>query len=470
MKKIKFFERGISLAFVVIMAASMGILMIAVSDTLKYVSNQHNYLANMDRAMRASETGLNSALGYLLLNPGSVPANGDFYPSPNNPGVDSSTNFSYWIAKRSTPTIDSYYIVVSATNTYYGKKYWMMLHSYVRVSNTGDYLMAIADEVNILDGTDASNGKVYAPKLSFDISKPGRTTRVKRAEYVDEPLSPLAGSGNYVNPGTNNGKIEITEPSGVYRPVKLPFRLLFPQVLDTDIDTFKEKAHVGTANQHIKCNFSGEIFPPGYAGGQLTNDTYPSAYTAPALGWHTNDNLDKVYYCPENMYIRGEVYGQVIFVTTNTIFITGDLIKHPDIVPPIDIPGEGFVSSSTAHEAILVTRQNVMISNNFYGAWGSRSPAGAQQKIEAFILAPHGTFSAVQYTDPVPATNANNEFHDNLELVFKGSMILSVQPQTFSVVFATRSYTYDDDLRNHPPPYMPALAQIIVSQEQIMNK
>lgn len=448
-------EKGFSLPFAVAVAAGGAILLLGLSKVLNMNTHQAVYLNGMREAFRLAESGLNSMVGQLVVNPGLSTSDTLWYTGNPTP-ISGQGEYQNYVIRRDAPIPNGYYIVTCATRTISGKKFAVRLHSYVAISNASEYLIAVTDAATITDGIDASSGKVYAPKLTFMTDKPAVQTKVKAAEYV-ETVTP-----NPVNPAD----IVITENSG--QPLKLPYRITFPQVLDSDIDRYTTLAHAtGTASGwvHEKCSFTGDVFPPGYYGGQDLLDSYPSSK-------HTDFNEDHVYYCHNDITFNGDVtvHGQVLFVTTNTIYIGGNLRKATGA-----IPGAGssvnHISSSTAHEAVLITRKNVIVNTAFYPAPYTVA-LHLTQTIEAMVLAPHGTFKANTYPDP---NGGFNEIHGDLKFRFKGSMVTGSNPNfatTFLDAFGgtpARTYEYDEDLLNFPPPYMPALADIRFSIEDTVD-
>lgn len=463
-------ENGFTLAFAAFIAAAMAILLLGISRMVTVNNRQAVYLDNMREVFRLAETGMNTMVGKLIVNPSLSLSSTQWYTeAPTGYGGGEYQNY---VTRRNIPIPNGYYIVTTATKSVGGlssKKYAVRLHAYVAISNAAEYLLAVSDKASIGDGTDAATGKVYAPVVNFQVVNGLPRTKLADVQYVNQ-----IQVNNTVAATVNTTEVRINcdgpySANPCIQPTQLAYRITFPQVLDSDALYYQEIAHAtGTATNwvHEKCVWvsSDNIYPPGYVGSAIAG--YPDNYAK-----HTSTNADHVYYCHNNMYVAGTVFGQVIFVTTNTIFISSDLVKSTSL----SFPGEGstsaYASSSTAHQAVLITRHDVIISTGFWGPY----VAGQfkTQRIEAMVLAPHGTLGVVEYQDPNPVTNLNNEIHENLQLKYKGSLVVGSNPEPGNVFQGgtpPREYQYDTDFRDHPPPYLPALADIhYVFEETILG-
>jgi hypothetical protein len=220
--------------------------------------------------------------------------------------------------------------------------------------------------------------------------------------------------------------------------------------VDDDMARFKKWAGPHT----VTGTFSGDIYPPGFDGA----DSFSSPtdkYKVPLTPGHTTLNAHHIYYYDGDMKIEGTVHGQVLFVATGNIYISSSLVVSTDLG---DMPGAGFASSSTAHQAVLITRGNVYIQSNL-----QIPPTGTiTEYIQALILAPNGKFIPQNYTDLFS--------HPRLALDFEGALILSTMknspdPALTSVFQAGRTYRYMDSLRTNPPPYLPYVVDIYYSLE-----
>jgi hypothetical protein len=441
---------------------ALGSLLMILSLTQTNISNSHQgtYINAMDRAYRLSETGLNDAIGKIFIAPNSLDT-----PSFLNPvALNSSEVYMHTAVPGSALAQGGYYIVTSATKTVGGKNFNVRLHSHVKISNAAEYFWAVDNQLIVAQGVNASQGKVYARDLQFIAVGATPVTQVLSAEYSNN-VTPLPNDAAYLS----GGAVAIADAPHI--PEKLDAPLVFPQVLDSDLTRYRELAHMNPLDPndmsvgHAKCVFTGNIYPPGYEGGKITSGFFPDTYAR-----HTSDNRDHVYYCPGDMSIEGRVIGQVVFVATGTIRITGSIISDSNnlLFPLPTMPGATFASSSTAHQAVLITRKNVIITKDFYD-----TGVGGQQvqTIEALIMAPQGMLSAEPYT--------NTATHLNLKLIFTGSMILGAiannPPYNFATVFDSstavpkRIYKYMTSLKTNPPPYLPAVTDIFYSFEEVVS-
>ncbi|MFN0117442.1 MAG: hypothetical protein ACKVQC_03995 [Elusimicrobiota bacterium] len=457
--------KGISVAFAGVFAISIFLGIIAISEVLKRSSHQSYYLDEMNKTYRLVETGLSQAMGRIANNPN------DFtWTGVAQSGFESGESFTNYLTSGAFVGGTNYYIVTSATRTRNGKDYSTTLHTYAKVSNVADYFAAIsgADPLVITKGVDVSLGKIYAPNLIFNLTGSALVTKVLQAEFTQTVTPPKLWGGAIIP-----AQIDITEPS-IGPEAKMPIRLnqpmLFPQVLQADLDRYETLANAHTVKDLFGSNVpiavggpETKIFPPGYfrdtGGGVCTpaaHSTPTDQYLVQYPGLRTCDNEEHIYYSANSMRIDGEVNGQVLFVSERDIFITGNLTINPGIGP---YPGDPLPSSSTAHQAILITRGNVIISSTYY------TGAPVTQTIQALVMAPHGRLIASIYADlTAPA---------NMKLIFSGSMILGSTPQSIPDVYndltggtPPRTYSYMNSLKTSPPPFIPVTSEIIYSIEK----
>lgn len=451
MKRWRQFDRGSAIAFAAIVGIVFLILLISIVQLLRNTTKQLNILQATDNAISVAETGLNRAIGRLAI--GGTPITDGTWVTPA--GVQGSYHNTF--EEISTP-FPCHYIRTDSAVDYGSTAFRATLHSYVRVSNVGDFFAAVYDELSIGEGANAEKGRVYSPtSLIFSPATVGNPTRVKAAEYYLE-CDPPPGDPQYVN-----GTIQISEPAD-HQPQKPKTRRLFPQVLDSDMDNFRSLAKMGTADAHNVCDFTGalwaHIFPPGYVGGQNGDDHYTK---------HSDFNEDHVYFCEGDMTIGDAglstriIHGQVLFVASGSIHLRGNIISYTG-TNPSDYPGAGFASSSTAHQAVFLTQNSVFISSTYW-----TTGAGAlTQTIEGLVMAVNGELRTWGYN----GDSSIHEAHTKLSLNFKGSLILQTLPSTaphkITTVFgAGRTYSYMDSLATHPPPYLPAIAEIIYQFEEV---
>jgi hypothetical protein len=436
-------EQGVAMAVAFIVAILMGAAVLFVADTYRHISQNKVYLDGMYHAYRLAETGMTEAVGQLTINP-------DAYLDPafnNTMAKPTEGRFDVQVFRRDWPNVENgYYIVTSATRTIHGRQFATRLHTYAQITNVGDYFVAVNDTLNIVGGRNMNPGKVYGKSLQFDTSAV-LPTSISTAVYVDS-CSPATHTWTPAFKSQYN--IALT-PDNV--PFKLSQPLLFPQLLDSDIQRYASKAHLDKetfaplgANAHKQCNFSGNIYPPGYVGNAPPNDS----------------NLDHVYFCGGDMTIEGVIHGQIVFVSTGNIIISSSVVSSTDP----NFPGQGsssiHVGSSTAHQGVFITRQNIIIANTFLTTPTTVPPLVATQRIEGLFISPNGTIVTQLYTDPA---------HLMLALNFNGAMILGSNPPISSVFKnGGTTYSYMTTLQTNPPPDLPNLAGIDFTLEETFGE
>jgi hypothetical protein len=488
-------QNGMTIALALIVAFLMGGAVLMIAGILEKNSRDKVYLNGMYRSYRLSESAMNEVLGQLAIDPSAFLKAG-FSDTRTRVGEG---RYNVNVFRRDFGDVqDGYYIVTTATSTVAGQKFVSRLHTYAQISNVGDYFAAVNDNLVITRGRNIANGKIYGRSLTFSNTGSGVTT-LRSAEFV-ETCNP--STSTWASSGIN-ATHHILEPMNG-PPKSLKFPLLFPQLLDSDIQFYAQKAHLNPntyVGLHKKCDFRAEdpindpdnngtadIFPPGYVGAVDYRDGYavgvpppvptgsgtgnpsgsptgaPSAVPSgspPSTNFnHTFTNEDHVYFCNGDMFVEGLIHGQVLFVATGDIYITGNLQSSTEP----NFPGEGanHVSSSTAHQGIFMTRKNVHIDDTFV-PYGMVPPVPVTEYVEGLFIAPNGTMAAQAYGDPV--LGGTNEIHDNISLAFNGAMILGKNPN-LSSVFANATFSYMDSLRTNPPPDLPSLSNIVYSFEE----
>ena len=444
-------QKGFTLPLMVILGVVLSIFALTMARSLRSSSRQMVYFNNINRSFRLAETGLNDIMGQLATNPDPTSLSG--IPVT----IDNEGTYENDVEPVSNPFTGSFYIVTSATREVSGKIYATKLHTYARISNVSDFFAAVSDDLALSAGVNAGLGKVYSPKITF-WTEPGKTTYVERAEYVNSCEAMVGGlpieppwDGSIVP-----GLIDISTPTDK-QPVQLTTPLQFPQISESDIAVYKTQAGPHT-NKNV---FTGHIFPPGYQTAGCVpdvQDTYPD---------HTCDNTHHIYYSTSDIRLEGIIHGQVLFVSEKDIYISSSLVSMSwSVAPPslAEFPGDGFVSSSTAHQAILITRGNIVIDNTFYTG-GPNPVSSSTQTIHAIMFCPNGSLITNSYGD--------DSIHDKLNLSFTGSMILGNLPLTPpslpSVFGENRTYNYMDTLRSNPPPYLPIIAEVFHSFEEVAH-
>lgn len=446
-------NKGMTMIAALIVTGVMAATVLGIAKMIDFNAHQNVYFSALNQTNSVAQDGLNAALASLVVNPDPTKV-----PAGWRKALNQSGEYRNTVQVRAKPVNPSYYVITDARKTIAGNEYKTRLHSYVRVSNIGEYFAAVNSELTISAGANIAGGKIYAPRLTFSV-EPGNKTTVGCAEFVDDPsrpdeLQPPLVDGNW-SQSIKDNFIDIDSgctPNKV--PVALKVPLLFPQIFKSDMDNWQE-----LANEHTTKNiFTGDIYPPGYedAGTCPANDDYA----------HTGSNADHVYFVSGDLFIRGRVHGQILFVATGDIHITGDLVKAPD---DDCLPGAGEfrASSSTAHQAVLITPNKVVIDKDaFFGVGNTESrvvSATAEEKIQAMIMAPNASFDAKPYDDIVN--------HERLGLNVNGSLILSEIGGSFPIIFKrSRIYSYDTSFRDNPPPYLPALTEIFYTIEENVSE
>lgn len=440
------------------LALAVAFLVIGLSKLMNFNTHQTVYLDHMNSSYRLAETGMNAAVGRIVSSPRN-------YADLNGTTITTDDGTYNNVVTQTDSIIPSgYYIVTSANFTAGGRSYASRLHTHLRVSNVADYFAAVSDEMVLSDGIDVSQGRVYAPKITFMTDQPALITKVKSVEYVTSCTPPVESWDAGLKAqlvvsepvleanAVSVDELTVQDTSKANLPAQLPSPIVFPQISPSDMSRYQTLAGPHTAES----NFSGDIFPPGYtdAGGgctKLIGDTYAN---------HTCDNTHHIYYSAGDINIGNAViHGQIIFVSgTGNINITGSIVSA-DV--SADLPGTGAASSSTAHQAVLITRQDVIIKNTL----DTSGNAQLTENIQAMILAPHGQLKAEEYN---PTT-----LHSRLSLNFKGALILghlpSAPPGNLASVFKGtngRVYGYMNTLKTNPPPYLPAIIDIYYSSEE----
>ena len=505
---------GVSVVTIVLIMSMARTIQVSTQQTV-----QNNRMDNMNRLL---ETGLYHAIGslatnpdlYDLIDPDTFHGKGFAYPLIDDPDAqpDPIVNGFQNYVFPSNVVPGGYYVVTNAVMPVVAEilqsdsdgdpipdgmggfeiaseargQMFSRLHSHVRVSDATEYFWAIKEKLVIGVGTDAGNGKVYSRQLEFDTTGTGWNTKVLSAEYVLPPagnLEPDVTAGFYNYPAVSED-IAISEPTtgaNAHKPIGRKNPILFPQLMDTDMARYAEKAHMGEADEHSKCDFTqdlngdGEvhIYPPGYytsSGNSHADDDYSAALG----GNHTSDPGDHVYLCNGNVEIGTDwtkptyVHGQVIIVATGTVLIKGSIENHT--LDDSDLPDEAGADENTrskAHQLVLLTPSDVTITDD----WNTDPGVAHTQTIHAALIAPYGHLKATDYGSDVT-------FHNFMKLRFMGSMILnSIEndpPDNLRTVFAdettdgtpARIYSYMESLKTNPPPDIPAITEIYYSVEE----
>ncbi len=475
------------LPIAVILAVVASILVFAIQKSSDQSSKNMVHFNEMSKAYRSSESALHQVLGKISMWSNCIYAPGFGAPTQEIEGgylqgPRTEVNYEYKAEKVPFDGVNGYYVVTSTTRTLNGRQYASRLHTYARISNVTDYFAAIRGDLTVAYPSNIQAGKVYAYQLNFNSgTNPPPTTSVLAAEFVNtcnwytDPADPSSTPDSTV---TNS--VTVLDTTSGNRPVKIP-ELLFPQVTSAEMNYYKNLAHVTASaapyNGHMICVFGPEfdlggdgvvdIYPPGYNEKSLNADDMTGSVDrngdSIVDGFVSEDNADHVYYCTGTMVLQGKIHGQILFVAEDSIRITGNL-ESEHLNTTGTFPGDGLVSSSTAHQAILIAKNNIIINNTFV-AMDFNPPVNvydtfvATQIVQAVFFAPNGYTYAKDY-------NRNANIHSHLSLDFTGSLILGESPVFDNVFVFNRTYQYMDSLRTNPPPYLPAIIDIFHSAEE----
>lgn len=459
MRKNQTNQSGFALPLVAMVAFGLAILIFSIFQTTEVSTQQMLYFNNMNRVYRLAESGLSSALGQLSVDPSTATINSAGSIEMEGEGV-----YDNFATPVSSPVAGSYYIVTSATRTSGGKTYACKLHTYAAVANVGDYFAAFQQEFRLSAGMNAAGGKIYAPNLVFFISTavPIRTEALEAEYFFAATAQDSITNTTYPNPALwssinlFNGQpimpteIFIGSDTVSILPTKLPTLRKFPQVSSADLQRYSDLA----GPHNFTNNFAGNVFPPGYRNGGTCDPLPGDNYAG-----HSCDNQDHIYYSPNSITIGSpgvetKIHGQILFVSAQHINIVGNIVSASTNTDPM--PGAGnttnHASSSTAHQAVLITRNDIIIT--------PPTTYGSTRTVQAFLFAPNGQLTV----NVGVSTNAYNFNFTGSEILARGTNPPNNLPSQFT---GTRTYQYMTTLKTNPPPYLPALAEIFYSLEDI---
>lgn len=495
----RFYQRGALLPLIGAMGVALGILVIFISQSIKFNSKQMVYFDYRNQAFTLAESGMGIALGKLSVDP----STGTFPPAALSTG-----EYQNVVARSNIPVFNSYYIQTTATVTAHGVDYVSRLHTYASVANLGEYFAAMKNTFVLSPNMDAGEGGIYAPNVVFLTSTPasGLVSRAKFVQYVYGAIAKDEFSNDYENPlvwdaepvgspatflrgtttssfrvclGDNQqgtGALECMDATGsnVVRPERRQFPLQFP-VLRTgvggDFDRYLELADDPGSNfDHAFNGFLDlsswtDIFPPGYDGSTMAGDQYLSGSFGGMSGHNSisGANVQKVYYASDGIKVGNpisgtQVRGQILLVTPGSIYISGNIFSNETAG---SWPGDCCASSSTASQLVLIAGQNIVIQTT--AAVVALGP-GATRTVEAFFFAPNGQLYVDNSDSPVPAGR---------NFTFKGSWVLgqtALAPNNFPTQFnGNRVSEYMTTLKTKTPPYLPSLSEIHRLIEEILQ-
>ena len=458
------------MTFAMIAATLSIIIIFSIMKIIESGSRQVAYLEVMSDVYSLCETGLSSnAINSLITNPkycDPATAGSPFEGSglPPKPHPVTGGEYAMTCAQRDIPvqtsTVTCYYITVIATRTVSGRSYSQRLHSYVEISNVSDYLLAVNTDLPVAPDAVAPLGKIYAKHLVFNPAPiPPRTVQFQRAEFFESLVPPLDSIPSGCTPGvdctqwSSNEHITLSDPNNpsVTCPVKLPAPLRFPIITASDASTYTQLAgphtHISNFDTTDPALPGADIYPPGYS------TPKPTGPTGDSYAFHSTIDKQHVYYSPENIKIgipvgsTVTIHGQIIFFTTNSIFINGNIVSALLTDP---LPGAGApASSSTAHQAVLIAGpgQNIFFTASYCNpTLDSTLPLPTPQvlTVEAFLFATSGSLLPAH---PICVVG-------NQSLNFIGSIVVGSIGDMASM-FGARKYDYMTTLQSNPPPYTP---------------
>ncbi|OVE78065.1 hypothetical protein BVX98_01465, partial [bacterium F11] len=400
-------NKGYMLPLSAIVILIMALLTVTMTRTIKTSAHVSNHFDNLTKTLELAQIGLNKAIAGLSYDPDPLRMSHPYIKMPEYKGA-----YETIVGTRTVPSDPIYYIKTHATTTVKGKTYGINLHTYARISNVNKYFLAVSTgSVSISEGANIAEGMIYAPKLHFVMDGiPTNPSQILAAQFAEECIPPL--------PWDANQKNEVIITDSPFNQPEESSPLIFPQVLFPDLARLKVLAGPHTTTG----TFSGHIYPPGFAEFNSASPPAGDNYRN-----HDTNNFHHIYYFDNEMTIGSStIHGQVLFVSPEDIHIAGPIrvATHSAV-----LPGLGQVSSSTAHQAIFITKKSVIIDAalNF----------GATQFIQGLILAPNGTLYPTDYGDQT--------MHESLHLDFHGALIvntLNTTPSLPHVFRRSRTYSY----------------------------
>lgn len=275
----------------------------------------------------------------------------------------------------------------------------------IETDSPGEYFGASNSDLIIAGGTDISQGKVYSKNLIFQQS--GDPIVVQSATYSE--------SCNYFDAGFDQSHVQVLDanPDGNNEPWQGTAKT-FPRLDDAKLLYYKNLASLGDGSGIITQNTfrnATDIYPP--------------------------TNGHNLYFCSGDMEIQGTIHGQIVFVSTGTITFTGNVTYGA----AEDINGDPLTDPCTA--AGFFATEDILIDSN----------APDDLNINGQIIAPYGEFKA-------ESNSGANDF------TFAGSFIVKDGVNIAGVYQGTRTYAFDNNLKNNPLPHLPYMANIISWKEE----
>lgn len=346
------------------------------------------------------------------------------------------------------------------------------VHSFVYLSNVGEYFCAVKGHLKVSPGANLGNGKIFGHSLEFDMSGGPNSISMARADYIVDYLPykwPEPTMTGFQSVKIAEGPDDTNDPDDDYHlPKRLEAPLVFPTI-NEHIDFYGNPAVIA-AGERL------DTFPDYPIGGGAVSDCYipngvilmpPSVH---AVGYTpTNDNHDHVYYCddPDGVVIGDNVtiQGQVIIVSKGPVRLRGDIfIANGDIgqtirstngpnpsangyfngyVPPDGTPPAPVGVPSTADQLVIYAKEGIIIDKDWCSVGG-----GPHLTLQGLLLvAPDAGL-----TYEIPSSGVFCSNYATYSLDFLGAMYLSDQPFLGGIFKLDRKYRYLETLATDPPP------------------
>jgi len=487
-------QRGSILGLIVVMVAVAMIAIVGVEVLIKHTSKQTNYLVWRDRLSRTANEGYIQALSRIKVDPTLGSAN--IPPTTTQWGTYEAR--AGWVRDLDPGTIrdraeffECGYVIVTASLTTSGAPTprSVELKTVFRNANAGRFYGASKGRWMMNFTADNAGGSYYGRDFvlwsngTTKVPKVGKIYYTETATMLDpdaaEPFNPIS-----LVPGTDYPQFVTSDASAANygRVNKLDNPPIFPELGPDAMARLKNVATNGTYNSYFNgnTNFPADIkSEKGWANTWPNDVIYPPGCPDATCNSLSNDDLkNHVYYVNGDLNIQGVVYGQVIFVATGKIVVTGDLVSdsltfksggsNPDN-PDTPYPGcpspclantaaNSKKDASNAHQAILMTPsgEGIKLSNDPAPDLDIAIPTTALN-VEAMVLAPNSGYTTTAPTGPA-----------GIEYIFKGSIIVgTIANQNLRFIPTSPPHIkYMDSLSTRPPPYIPGFTELVLWHEE----
>lgn len=442
-------SKGFMLGYTMLVGALVLIVIVAIVHLLSSRQATTLHIKYSNKAFYLADSGIQHALSQIRQNATSTEGLEDIDVVIEQ----SDPRFEYrYKVELSTITLPQFYeqLIVSATSygvvtlKHLNKKTTKYVHVLIQVNTLSDYFEISTKTLKIGRGLDISNADIYGYNLVFLDDDSGRTTKVNKADYFNSAQN------------DTQGWVEIGDvPGGGAN--KLGMKIDLPRLSET-IFMYKDLARTTNYMQGImnSTGLLGESNCTNNYTATISGDIYPPI------------NGNGIYYFSGPIVIgdpnfQTTIHGQIVFVTTETITIKGDLIKSFDGRNHIDSDDDEHIDEFDSWDpAYAVTFASIPVPTSLLGLISGSdinvektdvSNIAQSIEIETLIMASEGSFT----TAPNVLLNGNAVFK------FLGAIMIR-EGISFSHIYtdpANREYNYDEDLREYGLPHMPYLANII---------